>query len=136
MRPHGMAHHVSLRINALATGQATRVSPETMECLEIARRMYRLTGGAFDISIGTGLEELELVPEDFEVRVRDGRVRLDLGGIGKGYAVDRVADLLGEWEVPRTLVHGGFSSVLALEPPRGRAPPLFWILSFYPVFSR
>jgi thiamine biosynthesis lipoprotein ApbE len=35
--------------------------------------------------------------------------RLDLGGIGKGYAVDRMAELLLEWEVPNALVHGGFS---------------------------
>ncbi len=50
----------------------------------------------------------------------DGRAQLDLGGIGKGYAVDRVAELLEEWEVRHALVHGGFSSVLALEPPPER----------------
>jgi len=108
------------RINALATGQATRVSPETLECLEIARRMFELTSGAFDIAIGTGLEQIELVPDDFVVRARGDGVRLDLGGIGKGYAVDRMAELLDEWEISRALLHGGFSSVLAREAPRGR----------------
>jgi thiamine biosynthesis lipoprotein len=44
-------------------------------------------------------------------------VQVDLGGIGKGYAVDLVAELLEEWGLERSLVHGGFSSVLALEPP-------------------
>jgi thiamine biosynthesis lipoprotein len=105
------------RINHLSAGQATRVSPSTMECLEIARRMYDLTGGAFDISVGSGLDGLDLVPEDFTVVARTGGVRLDLGGIAKGYAVDRVAELLEEWEIPRALIHGGWSSVLALEPP-------------------
>ena len=47
------------RVNALAAGQTTRVSPETMQCLKIARRMYDLTGGVFDISIGSGLEQLQ-----------------------------------------------------------------------------
>jgi thiamine biosynthesis lipoprotein ApbE len=36
------------------------------------------------------------------------------GGLGKGYAVDRMAEVLEEWEVHRALLHGGRSSVLAL----------------------
>jgi thiamine biosynthesis lipoprotein len=105
------------RINHLSVGQATRVSPSTMECLEIARRMYERTGGAFDISVGTGLDGLDFVSEDFTVLARTGGVVLDLGGIAKGYAVDRVAELLEEWEVSQALIHGGWSSVLALDPP-------------------
>jgi FAD:protein FMN transferase len=108
------------RINGLAAGQIARVSPSSMECLEIAFHMHTLTGRAFDVSIGSGLERLELVPDEFLVRARDAGARLDLGGIGKGYAVDRMAELLEEWELPRALVHGGFSSVLALEPPPDR----------------
>lgn len=108
------------RINGLPAGQRTRVSPSTMECLEISRHMHELTSGAFDISIGSGLDGLDLVPDEFTVHARTGRVRLDLGGIGKGFAVDRVAELLEEWEIRRALIHGGFSSVLALEPPPER----------------
>ena len=108
------------RINALAAGQTTRVSPSTMECLEIAWRMHAVTGGAFDISIGSGLEHLELVPDDFVVRARNEGARLDLGGIGKGYAVDRMGEVLEEWEVHSALIHGGFSSVLARDAPPGR----------------
>ena len=108
------------RINHLSAGQSTRVSPTTLECLEIARRMHDLTRGAFDVTLGSGWGGLDLAPEEFTVHVREAGVRLDLGGIGKGYAVDRVAELLEEWDVPQALVHGGFSSVLALEPPPGR----------------
>jgi len=108
------------RINTLATGQTTRVSPSTMECLEIAQRMHALTGRVFDISLGSGLERLELAPDELVVRARDVGVRLDLGGIGKGYAVDRMAGLLEEWEIRSVLIHGGFSSVLAREAPPGR----------------
>ena len=107
------------RIGELAAGQHTRVSAWTLQCLEIACRMYEVTGGAFDVSRGSGLDRMELIPDDLVVRVRDGGVQLDLGGIGKGYAVDRMAELLEEWDVPRALVHGGWSSVLALEPPPG-----------------
>ena len=108
------------RINLLSAGQSTRVSPTTMECLEIARRMYDVTGGAFDISIGSGFHTLELVPDGFVVHARTHGVRLDLGGIGKGYAIDRMAELLEEWEVVHAVVHGGFSSVLALDAPPDR----------------
>jgi FAD:protein FMN transferase len=106
------------RVNLLARGERTRVSPSTLECLVIARHMFDLTGGAFDVSIGTGLPSLELEPDEVEVRATATGVRVDLGGVGKGYAVDRMAELMEEWGVGVALVHGGFSSVLALEPPR------------------
>lgn len=105
------------RINHLAAGERTAVTPTTLECLVIAQHMFTLTGGAFDVSIGTGLPSLALDPDAFEVRATKTGVRVDLGGIGKGYAVDLAAELLEEWALPRALVHGGFSSVLALDPP-------------------
>jgi thiamine biosynthesis lipoprotein len=108
------------RVNHLAAGESTRVSPSTLECLVIARHMFDLTGGAFDVSIGTGLPSLELDPDNVLVRATEGGVRIDLGGIGKGYAVDLMAELLEEWGLGLALVHGGFSSVLALDPPTDR----------------
>jgi len=108
------------RINGLAPGESTRVTPSTLECLAIARHVFDITGGAFDVSIGTGLPSLELDPDDLLVRATAGGVRIDLGGIGKGYAVDLAAELLEEWGLGSALVHGGFSSVLALEPPADR----------------
>jgi thiamine biosynthesis lipoprotein len=107
------------RINHLDRGESTRVAPSTLECLVIARHMFELTGGAFDVSIGTGLPSLELDPDQSAVRATTRGVQVDLGGIGKGYAVDLMAELLEEWELRAALVHGGFSSVLALEPPPG-----------------
>jgi thiamine biosynthesis lipoprotein len=107
------------RINHLEPGDSTRVSASTLECLVIARHMFDLTGGAFDVSIGSGLPSLELDVNDSIVRATTQGVRVDLGGIGKGYAVDLMAELLEEWGVHKSLVHGGFSSVLALEPPPG-----------------
>ena len=86
----------------------------------IARHVFDLTGGAFDVSIGTGLPDLELDTDDYVVRATGGGVRIDLGGIGKGYAVDVMAEVLDEWGLGASLVHGGFSSVLALGPPAGR----------------
>jgi thiamine biosynthesis lipoprotein len=105
------------RINHLAAGEHTRVSSSTLECLAIARHLFELTGGAFDVSIGTGLPSLVLDPDGVAVYATRSEVQIDLGGIGKGYAVDLMAELLEEWGLRRALVHGGFSSVLALEAP-------------------
>lgn len=107
------------RINQLPAGASTRVSAATLECLAIARHVFHLTGGAFDVSIGTGLLSLDL-EDDFSVLATRAGVRLDLGAVGKGYAVDRMADVLEEWGLCQALVHGGFSSVLALDAPTGR----------------
>ncbi len=132
------------RINHLSPGRSTIVSFETMQCLQLAGLIYAETGGAFDIALGTGFETLELVPAEFVVRRRppshsgpprspvglrrDGPTdeakgpkgpRLDLGAIGKGFAVDRMADVLEDWEVDQVLIDAGSSSVLALEPPAG-----------------
>jgi FAD:protein FMN transferase len=115
------------RINHLAAGESTRVSSSALECLAIARHMFDLTGGAFDISIGTGLSSLELDADDGLVRATKGGVRVDLGGIGKGYAVDLMAETLEEWGLEVALVHGGFSSVLAVDAPPGRDG---WPLTF------
>jgi thiamine biosynthesis lipoprotein len=107
------------RLNHLTAGGTARVGEAALECLLIARHVHDLTGGAFDIAIGTGLPSLDIDAEAFEVRASADGVRLDLGGIGKGYAVDLMAELLEEWGLDRAFVHGGFSSALALEPPAG-----------------
>ncbi len=106
------------RINQLAAGESVRVSRWTMECIQLAREAYEETGGAFDISLGTGLERLQVFPRDCRV-TNAGRVKLDLGGIGKGYAIDRMAEVLDEWDIRQALIHGGHSSVLALDAPSG-----------------
>ena len=107
------------RINSLAAGESARVNRWTMECLEIARLAYAETAGAFDISLGTGLDSLRLDRRASTVRATAGGVRLDLGGIGKGYAVDRMAEVLRDWDIHQALIHGGGSSVLAMDPPAG-----------------
>jgi thiamine biosynthesis lipoprotein len=108
------------RINHLRRGERTRVGVAAFECLLIAQHLFVLTGGAFDVTIGTGLASLVLDADDSTVTADADGVRVDLGGIGKGYAVDLMADVLEEWGLQRAMVHGGFSSVLAIEPPEGQ----------------
>jgi uncharacterized protein (TIGR03663 family) len=108
------------RINVAPVGQTVVVDQEVMECLCIAQQALELTGGAFDITLsGKGRQALELFPAAGEVR-RLEPVAVDLGGIGKGYAVDRMSQVLSEWSVSKALIHGGASSVLAMRPPDGK----------------
>jgi thiamine biosynthesis lipoprotein len=107
------------RLNLLTAGESARVGEAALECLVIARHLYDLTGGAFDVAVGTGLPALEVDTGNFLVRAAADGIRVDLGGIGKGYAVDLMAELLEEWDLERAFVHGGFSSAVALEPPAG-----------------
>lgn len=48
---------------------------------------------------------------------------VDLGGIGKGYALDRAAETLREWSIDTALIHSGQSTLLALGSPRGAIGP-------------
>ncbi len=74
------------RFHALQAGESMPVQADTRAVLDAASRLQAESGGLFDVTLGTG-------PHGW--RCRDGRlakrldgVRLDLGGIAKGYAVD------------------------------------------------
>ncbi len=135
------------RINSAGANQSLQLGLDTFECLKIAVRIYGQTNGAFDITIGsllkcwrnddgtprnpspkeidlarlhTGTNLLQLDEADHTIKLSAGGVQVDLGGIGKGYAVDRVAELLREWSIDVALISGGYSSVLALDAPPGK----------------
>jgi FAD:protein FMN transferase len=126
------------RIRLLAEGESLRVSRETLECLLTAMEISALTGGAFHPALGAAMDRLRdeaapWLPDDSSAEPgrleidRDalvvtrsgGRVDLDLGGIGKGFALDQMAVELAEWEVSRALLVAGGSSILALDAPAG-----------------
>lgn len=118
------------RIALLVPGESIIVSADTAECLEIAAGVYRATNGAFDaafraprldgrsamemldVSVGAGPPTVRLradAPQELS-----GRMFLDLGALGKGYAVDMAADILRDWDIECALIHGGTSTALAL----------------------
>ncbi len=49
-------------------------------------------------------------------------VPLDFGGIGKGYALDKVRSILGDWEIEHVLIHAGTSTALGLGDAPGNPP--------------
>jgi thiamine biosynthesis lipoprotein len=68
-----------------------------------------------------GMRWIELNKEDFAVRFGRTGMMLDLGAIGKGYAVERAAELLREAGVMSALINGGTSTIYALGEPPGEA---------------
>jgi thiamine biosynthesis lipoprotein len=123
------------RLNDAAGVRPVAVSPETREVLHAARRASESTAGKFDITFG-GLADVwkfdhdqdNRVPTADEIRARlplvdftavqvdDGAgtafiarpgVRIHLGGIGKGYAVDRGAAILRAAGVRDFLIQAG-----------------------------
>lgn len=109
------------RINRLKPGQATTVQMDTFDCLQIALRIQEETGGAFDVAYAScgpaSSVRFTLDERDHAVRVLAAGVRLDLGGIGKGFALDRMAALLSEWEIGCALLCAGNSTVLGTASP-------------------
>lgn len=106
-------------INNLSAGQSLQIGLEVFECLQLCRRMYVETGGAFDVTIGSAAMGYRLKLDEVRYTVQQPvkAVKIDLGGIGKGYAVDKMGQLLKEWGIDTALIHGGFSSVLAIGAP-------------------
>jgi thiamine biosynthesis lipoprotein len=137
------------RVNANAARQPIRVSPPVFGLLRQAQRLHRETGGVFDIAIAplvrcwgfmdaatrvpdpaeiaearacSGFQHVLLDAADFTVRFDQERVMLDLGAIGKGFAIDCAAEILREDGVTSALLHGGTSTVYGLgAPPEGEA---------------
>ncbi|MCX6894032.1 MAG: FAD:protein FMN transferase [Verrucomicrobia bacterium] len=110
-------------IARLLPGEALRLSEPVFACLEIARDMTAATAGAFSVAptaVKTqgALPRWSLNRENFSVRCEAGRLEFDLGAIGKGFALDRMAEILREWDCPAFLLVAGGSSILA-----GDAPP-------------
>ena len=104
------------RVSLLAGGQSVQVSPEMMDCLLVALWVHVETAGAFDVMLGLGLDTLVLNPDSLSVGVTQdgGTPKIDLGGIGKGFALDRAAEIVAEWGFEDALLTAGPSTVLAL----------------------
>ncbi len=112
------------RIKELKPGEIVRVTEPTFACLQLAKKMELATRGAFSVA-ATALKtqptapQWTLLPESFSIRCDGGKLEFDLGAIGKGFALDRLAEVLREWSCPAFLLVAGGSSILAGEPPAG-----------------
>jgi FAD:protein FMN transferase len=110
------------RIGDLAPGEKMRLSEPAFACLQVAERMERATYSAFCATPGALKSQISvplwsLLPEEQSILCVSGKIEFDLGAIGKGFALDRMAELLRQWDCPSFLLIAGGSSVLAGDPP-------------------
>lgn len=128
------------------------VSPDLFQILKISSVYGKRTGGAFDITLGplinlwkselkrkqlptkpqivsalekTGYGNLEF-PSDTSVILRKAEMKLDLGGIGKGFAADEAIKVLREHGIHAALVDMG-GDITVSEPPPNKE---YWVLGF------
>ncbi|MGH8259726.1 MAG: FAD:protein FMN transferase [Steroidobacteraceae bacterium] len=115
------------RINAAPAGESVRIDPETRAVLGAAREIGDLSAGAFDIAIapvlmrsgalpvhGTFVRDAANATTYRDLHLRPGsRVRwrhkgcIDLGGIAKGFAVDRAIEALRRDGIESAVVNAG-----------------------------
>ena len=112
------------QIAQLQPGEKMRLSEPAFACLEIAKRMELATRSAFSATAAalktqSCMPRWSLLPEELSIRCESGRLEFDLGAVGKGFALDRMAELLRSWDCPSFLLVAGGSSILAGDAPRG-----------------
>jgi FAD:protein FMN transferase len=105
------------RVNREACRAPVRVDREVFGLLEKCEEARRLTEGHFDVAANVGAAgaaALQLGADSHTVRFTHPDASVDLGGVGKGYALDRGREILLRYGVTCGLINGGTSSVLAL----------------------
>jgi len=132
------------QVNQFAGERPVKVSRELFDLLANCVEYSRQSDGAFDISVGplmkvwgfykgsghlphraevrgalsyVGYRNIVLDPKALTVRFATKGVEIDPGGIGKGYAVDRMIGILKQFGVRSAMVSGGGSSIYALGTP-------------------
>lgn len=136
------------RINISQARCGVPIGLDSLKCLQLAEHFFYKTNGAFDVTAGQAIDcwktgmtaNLSGVENhnfhEFGISLNEKQctairlhenVLVDLGGIGKGYALDCMKQLLFDWDIERVLLHSGWSTVLALSPPQNRDG---WLLSY------
>jgi thiamine biosynthesis lipoprotein len=132
------------RLNARAAREPVRVTPEVFALLQRAKELSAETNEMFDITVAplvrcwgfmggegkvpdatalaeartnVGMNLVRLNEPDYTVEFDAPGVMLDLGAIGKGYAIDQAAEVLREAGVTSALIHGGTSTAYAIGAP-------------------
>jgi len=135
-------------INREAARHPVAVDPELFDFIADAMRYNRESSGAFDVTVGplmkawgffrgegrlpsdeelagarrhVGAAHVVLNPADRTIAFDEPGVELDLGGIAKGYAVDRAVEVLRRRGVAAALVSSGGSTIYGFGSPPGRA---------------
>jgi thiamine biosynthesis lipoprotein len=118
------------RANRLPEGGSLLLGHAATECLTVAAHLSAATGGAFDPAYlserpgpdaGPDPALYALDPVAHTLTSLCPRLHLDLGAVGKGYALDCMATVLREWGIEQACLDSGGSTLLALSPRPGEA---------------
>jgi thiamine biosynthesis lipoprotein len=123
-------------INHLASKNAVVAGDDLFSILSMCKDYHERTSGLFDSGIGrviagirngntepdtiremlehSGMDNIILEPGNKSVRFLDDYVEIDLGGFGKGYALDRIKSRLISIGISDAFISFGDSSILAL----------------------
>ncbi|MGE4602077.1 MAG: FAD:protein FMN transferase [Planctomycetota bacterium] len=110
-----------IRVENAPAGIPVQVSSATIECVEAALAVARESSGAFDPTLVSGGYKKVIVDESASTITLLGEdLVLDLGGIAKGFALDRIGELLESHGISAALLDFG-GQLLALDPPPGKS---------------
>lgn len=116
------------QINHMEAGESLFIDDHTDECLRAALEIHSRSGGLFDISLGRQIEHLksqtdgpapaaegslQIDPDKPAIHCIEPGREIDLGGIGKGYALDCVREKLPAFGIHTGLLSAGASTHLA-----------------------
>ena len=127
-------------LNETAASEPVRIESRIYQLLKKGHELFELTDRAFDMTSGlltkgwgffrqqgrvpdereiaallngVGSQHLIFDDQNETIAFRQRDLELNLGGIGKGHAIDRAAQFMTEHGIEHFLIHGGQSSVLA-----------------------
>lgn len=134
------------RLNRDAHYHAEQVPADLYKAIEESVKYSKVSGGEYDITVAplvdlwkaalrgaqvpteaeveklracVGYQKIELIPPD-RVEFHSPCMRIDLGSIGKGYAVDRAVEILRANGVKNALVDAGQSTIYGMGAPPGK----------------
>ena len=110
------------QINRLSQGESVIVAPETFHCLELAEDAMQQTNGYFDVAYlspvtDEAVRPFFLLTTPHRVRSEVPSLHIDLGGIGKGFALDHIVSIPLSYGYSRVVLCADSSTILALDPP-------------------
>ena len=99
------------RINSLAGQQKIRVNPEVFKFIQRCVYYSRITEGTFDITVAPmkkgRYKDIVLDKESSSIYFSAEDIKIDLGGVAKGYAVDRAKEILTKAGIKDALINIG-----------------------------
>jgi len=94
------------KINNLKIGERLRLSDEMFEVLKIAKNLFKKSQGAFSVSLRSP-DGWALDDKDKSITFTEKDIKINLGGVAKGYIVDKGAEELKKQGAYNAIINAG-----------------------------